>query len=230
MLRTRDRLVAVVAAAVGAAALLLTAAFVESPSTPAELFANDPAAQRDLLALVAAGERAAYLVEYTSARVLAAGESRAERMVEARLPPRRVVVASTTAVVDIGDDRTRCTATDVGAQCLPEERPSTLAASEVYRTALDEGIYAVRETGGRNIAGEEARCFELAAVRGLLPDLGLIGERCFAADGIPLATRVADALVDDRRTALVVRRDVAVEDLTALLDRFAAGSGDPVTS
>ncbi|HEX5614524.1 MAG TPA: hypothetical protein VFZ83_05165 [Acidimicrobiia bacterium] len=230
MPRPRDRVVGVAVATLASVALLVTAVIVESP--PIDLaFANDPAAQADLVALIGASEQARYLVEFSTTRTLPDGSSRAEPVTEAQVPPRRVVVGASTATIDIGADRTRCTMTDEGAQCLPEPRdPDALTSAQVYDAALVRGIYAVRPAPARRIAGEPARCFELVAVAGVLPDLGLVAERCFAADGIPLADRVATSSVDDRRVARSVRRDVDADDLAALLDRFGAVSEEAAAS
>lgn len=205
-------------------ALAVTALVVDSPPAPERLFANDPQAQRDLVRLLVAGERARYLVEFTTTRSLPDGESRAEPVVEAQIPPRRVVAGASTATIDFGSARTRCTVTDVGAQCLPESSaPDTaLATSRVYDAALTAGVYAVRRAPSRTVAGETAACFELVALTGVLPHLGLVAERCLAHDGVPLADRAATASVDDQRTAVFVRRDVDRDDLAALLDRFVS--------
>ena len=222
----RDRVVGVAAAVLTSVALVVTAVVVESPPRPDGLFANDRAAQRDLVRLLGAAERAHYLVEFTTTRSLPSGEVRAEPVVEAQIPPRRIVAGAATATIDIGASRVRCTVTDVGTQCLPEHRATqALSAAQVYDTALDEGVYAVRRAPGRTVAGERAHCFVLVAVTGVLPDLGLVAERCLAADGVPLADRVATGTVDDERTALFVRRDIDRDDLAALLDRFESEPG-----
>jgi hypothetical protein len=210
----------------GSVLLLVVAGVVQSPAPHGTPFVSDPGAERDLVALVRAGDRARYLVEFTSTRVVAGGATRTETVTEGQVPPRRVVAGASSATVDLDDRRVRCTATDVGVECLPEDTdPDGLPAWRVYETAFAEGLYAARRLGSRAIAGEAAQCFELVAVDGVLPALGLVGERCLAADGVPLAARVATSTLDDRRVAVSVRRDVDADDLAALLDRLGPDPG-----
>jgi hypothetical protein len=188
------------------------------------VFETDPRALDAFTALLDARDRGSWLVDFAFDRELAGGAHRRESITEAQVPPTRVLVSATTATVDLGSRRVVCTATDGAASCRRDTGTAgALPASSVYREAVTRGVYALRSGPDRRVASEEARCFELVAVTGAIDGLGLAAVHCFAADGVPLWTRVAHAGSIDTREARVVTRSVSRRALAELLDPFLEG-------
>lgn len=228
-----DRRVAAAGFLAAAAALAVTTALADPrPPPDGGTVRHDPAALAELTALLDAGDRGSWVVEYDYRRVLADGRATGARVTHARGDTVRITRDATSAEVVAGSARYHCTIVGEEVQCLASD-PSgeePLSRAEVVRTVVDLGAYAVTRLPGGTYAGEPARCFRVVAVRGVLAALGAETVQCLAADGVPLRTRVAGAVRTDEWVAVAVERDPPPERYTALLRELALSAGAPATT
>jgi hypothetical protein len=216
-----DRRVALLVLLLAGAAIVVTIA--TAGSGPSE----DEAARRDLLALARAQERTPWLVEFRSVRELSDGRELPQRVTEANRPPVHVRAAGGTVTVDYGDRVDSCTTVDGKSQCLERDDDPSVATASVYANVARLGAYRIERAPDRAVAGETARCFRLVAVRRAWPQLGTRTEQCYAADGVPLWSRLDRAGARDTRTAVNVQRRVpaaVIEELLAQLEEDQASA------
>src|SRR5438128_1432094 len=93
--------------------LVIAAAFARAPlphtRAPAlAIPANDPAAARELVALMRAGERGRWIVEYDFTRRLAGGRVLREQGNEGRSDGWHVVITGTAMTIEHGDETSSC--------------------------------------------------------------------------------------------------------------------------
>ncbi len=227
MRRSADRRIAIGAFALAALVLVCTGAVVGSPEQKPDR--NDPAAARELVALMRAGEREHWLVASDFTRTLADGRTLRQRMREGRTRLLHVLVSGTAMTVERGNHGFVCNLVEERSSCNTVRTRRALPASEVLRVAVSTGAYGVTRESSETIAGERARCFRVFATgNGRLIDLGAETDLCFAGDGIPLSQRIvrpADAV--DERIATSVRRGAtprAIEQLERSFGPSADGS------
>jgi hypothetical protein len=223
-----DRRTAVFAFLVAAIVVLATAGIARSIAPAGEL--PDPYAANDLVALMAAGERGSWSVNYDFTRTLADGRVLNESMQEARNPSLHLLLSGTSMTVDTPKRSYDCNLVEGRWPCTGSTAGAVLPPSEVLRVALAHGWYVVTRAPGSVIAGEQAECFRvLATGDGQLPDIGTETDRCLAADGVALSERVVHSTGDvDARVARSVLRGVstaAIETLAHGFDPKTAGGG-----
>ena len=217
------------AAGIGAAAalgLLITAGLA---SYPARLPTPDPAAARDLVGLLRAGEGRNRLATYDFTRTLANGRQLRATMREGRAARLHVLISGTAMSIDSPTRTYDCTLVGAQSACRETSAARTLPESEVLRVAVAAGAYGVTRLPATTIAGEPASCFRvLATGHGGLPALGVETDECLAADGISLRDRVVHTTGDvDERTATQVRRRVSAGEVEALAQGFDPEAGRP---
>lgn len=219
--RAIDRRVAAGCFLVAAIVMLVTVVFASAPVP--ETDRRDPAAARDLVALMRAGERGHWIASYDFTRTLENGRALRERMREGRTPALHVVINGSAMTVEHRDRTYECNLLHDRSGCQQATVGTSLPASEVLRIAVAAGAYSVVDRPGETIAGMQARCFRARATgRGGLPGLGVETEQCFAADGVPLRQVVVRAPgVVDEQVATSVRRRVTTGAVDALAKTFA---------
>ena len=167
-----------------------TAAFATAP-LPAVL-ARDPAAARDLVALMRSGERGGWIVTYDFTRTLANGRVLRQRGTEGRSAPWHVAILGTDMTIERGDVTYTCALVGDRSGCRRTADRAALPESEVVRVAVASGSYDVVREPGTTIAGRSARCFRMRATgQGSLPDFGVQTDRCLSDEGMPLRLVVA---------------------------------------
>jgi hypothetical protein len=231
MARPIDRVVAAVVVVVASVAVLTTTALVHSPAP-----GRDDDALLDFVRLLEAGDDATWLVQYAAERSSGADRRVSYALVDANRPPVRVRSGLGSVTVTTPETSITCTDVDDESSACHDvtgdtTRPPGLVAAAIAQVVLD-GAYALEPAPGRDVAGEAARCFRAEHRSG--PTLGSLGTRsvhCFAADGVPLRTRVERFGVVDERTATAVSRAVTADDLLELLapfgDRLADSGAAP---
>lgn len=224
-----DRRTALAAWAVAVSGLLVAVGVSGAPAVSV----HDPVAFGELVELLDASERGAWLVEYRFERRRHDGTTLAVETVEARRRRVHVVRAPAAVTVELGDRVFECSALgpDGGrAGCVVRRGEPVLATADVLRALVGDGTYAVQTLTGEWIAGERARCFRVMATRGFVPEVGLVRELCFTGDAVPLRTMVLDVNGRDERVARRVVRDPGARVLAQLfadLDLPATGRGRP---
>jgi hypothetical protein len=223
--RQFDRRVAAGAFGLAAVAVFATLGFAGSSGPVADR--ADPAAARELLTLMRAGERGSWSVTYDFTRTLAGGRTLRQSMQEARVSSLHVLRSGSVMTVEQGTRSFNCNLVARRPACTESAAGTALPPSEVLRVAVSVGAYTVAEDAGATIAGERARCFRvLAAGRGQLPDLGIEADLCLTANGVSLRQRIVRASGDtDERRARVVAAPVtraAVRDVARGFDPSAA--------
>ena len=191
-----DRPIAIVAFCLAAIGLVCGAAFARAPvpETHASALtspANDPASARDLIALMRAGERGHWIVEYDFTRRRADGRVLRQQGEEGRSGAWRVVITGTAMTIEHGDATSSCdlVGAEYGCQKAPARR--SLAGSRVVRVVVDAGAYSVSRRPDITIAGIRAQCFRMRATgQGSLYDFGVQTEVCMSREGIPLQLSV----------------------------------------
>ena len=213
-----DRRVAWVAVAFGAVGLACTAGLTDAPAAAPVVSRPDPAAARELVALMRAGEHTSWLATYDFTRTLPGGSELRQVMREGRTPSLHVLYSGTAMTVERGNrtyvcnlvaDRSSCDATP-GGRALP--------ASEVLRVAVSTGAYAVSRLPTWRIAGQPSRCFRVFAVGpATLPDLGTDTDTCLFTDGVPSSQRIVRTTgTIDERVARSVERGVSTAAVVVL--------------
>ena len=219
-----DRRIA--AGLLGAAALvvLLTAGFA---AAPALLPAPDPAAARDLVAQMRAGEGRSWVATSDFTRTLANGRELRVATQEGRVPGLHVLAAGSSMTIDTATHTYSCTLVAGRSACHEQGNGRALPESDVLRVAIAAGAYGVSRLPSETIARERASCFRvLATGRGGLPDVGVETDLCLAADGVVLRDRVVRATGDvDERTVLQIRRGVDRAAVDALAQGFDPETG-----
>jgi len=225
-----DRRVAVVAVVVGAIALSCTAAAVRSPA-PVAAARRDPAAARELVARMRAGERASWLATYDFTRTLADGRVLRQTMREGRKNSLHVLMSGSAMTVERGNRTFECNLVTGQSSCHATPGGRSLPASEVLRVAVAVGAYDVTVLPSETIADEDARCFRVRATgSGQLTDLGTETDLCLFDDGVPARQRVERSTgAIDQRDAHTVKRGVSTAAIDALERSFAPGApaGNP---
>jgi hypothetical protein len=187
-----DRRVAIGGLSLAAVGLLCTVAFARAPrpdipvAAPAAP-AGDPAAARDLVALMRVGERGRWIVHYDFTRRITDGRVLRQRGEEGRSGGWHVVVTGTAMIIEHGRESSSCDLVGAEYGCRQGPRRRTLPESTVVQVVVDTGSYTVVRRPDTTIAGMRARCFRMRATgQGSLPDFGAQTDRCLSAAGIPL--------------------------------------------
>ena len=222
-----DRRVAVGGFSLAAVVVLCAAAFARAP-LPA-IAVRDPAAARDLVALMRAGERSGWIASYDSTRTVANGMTMHQRSREGRSTTLHVVVSGTTMTIERRRRSYDCSLVGKRFGCEESTAGSTLPASEVLRVAVAIGAYDVVRQPDVTIAGLRARCFRVRATgHGSLPDLGVETDNCLTDAGISLRwVRVRPPGTVDERVATAVQSRATTRDVEALAERFARNPARP---
>ena len=150
-----DRRVAVGGLLLAAIALVSTAAAARAPLP--EIFVRDPAAARDLVALMRAGERGRWIVRYDFVRTLANGRVLRERASEGRSSSWHVVITGAAMTLERGDRSYACDLVGNRSDCKKIPGGAALPESEVVRVAVAAGAYDVVRQPDATIAGFRAR-------------------------------------------------------------------------
>jgi hypothetical protein len=223
-----DRRLALGAFSLVAVVLLGVVAVARAPLP--EIYTNDPAAARDLVALMKVGERGSWIVSYDFTRTLANGRVLREAMSEGRSPTLHVVITGSSMTIDRSNGSYDCAVVGARTGCERTSRRPSLPASEVLRVAVSLGAYDVVREPGKTIAGMRAQCFRVRATGGGgLPDLGVETELCLSRGGIVLRRAVVRPPGDvDEEVASSVRVGTTRAAVDALARSFAprnSGSG-----
>lgn len=216
-----DRQVAIGALLLSAILVLSAVPFARAPLP--EILVRDPAAARELVGLMRAGERGRWIVTFDSTRTLAGGQTRRQRVEEGRSSSLHVVISGTAMTIERGDRLYECDVVGDGSGCKESTDGAALPASEVLRVVVATGAYNVVRQPNMTVAGQRARCFRVRATgHGSLPHLGVEANYCFAADGISLLMRVVRPPGNvDEQVATSVRRRASVRDIEAMARTFA---------
>ena len=216
-----DRRVAVGGLVLAAIALVSTAASARAP-LPAVLV-RDPAAARDLVALMRAGEQGRWIVRYDFARTLADGRVLRQRASEGRSSSWHVVITATAMTLERGARSYVCDLVGNQSECKKASSAAALPESEVVRVAVAAGAYNVVRRPDATIAGLPARCFRMRATgQGSLPDFGVETDRCLTESGIPLRLIVVRPPGNvDEQVATSVRPGASAALVQALAASFA---------
>ena len=222
--RAVDRWIALGALAVVAVVLATTAAFSHAPLPEVDI--RDPAAARDLVALMRLGERGHWIASYDFTRTLADGRVLRERMSEGRSSTLHVVITGSSMTIDRSNGSYDCEIVGKRAGCERTGVGATLPASEVLRVAVSLGAYNVVRLPDVTIAGLRARCFQVRGTgQGGLPELGVETDLCLAKDGIALKSAVVRPPADvDEEVATSVQPRVTSTAVDALAESFAPGT------
>jgi hypothetical protein len=206
----------------GAIALVCTVGIARSPGPAPVVNRPDPAAARELVALMRAGEGASWLATYDFTRTLANGSELRQVMREGRTPSLHVLYSGSAMTVERGNQTYVCNLVDDHSSCDATPGGRALPASEVLRVAVSVGAYAVHRLPGRVIAGQPAHCFRVFATgAATLPDLGSDTDTCLFTDGVPASQRIVRTTgAVDERVARSVRRGVRTSAIEALKRSF----------
>jgi hypothetical protein len=178
-----DRRVAIGSFSLAAIGLLCVVTLARAPAPPV----RDPAAARDLVALMRLGERGRWIVEYDFTRTNADGRVLRHGGEEGRSGAWHVVIAGTAMTLEHGRGSSACDLLGARYGCKPTPGGRAVPESTVVRVVVAAGAYDVTGRPDARIAGVRARCFRMRATgRGSLPDFGVETDRCLARDGIPL--------------------------------------------
>ena len=151
-----DRHVAAGAFLVAAIVMLCTVAFTHAP-LPA-IVVRDPAAARDLVALMNSGERGEWIVTYDFSRTLANGRTLRQRADEGRSSSWHVVILGPAMTIERGGRTFACAVVGGRSGCRRTSDGSALPESAVVRVAVATGAYDVVRKPDTTIAGLSARC------------------------------------------------------------------------
>jgi hypothetical protein len=203
---------------------------VERLPRPHDLPRTDTRARDDLLALLSRGGRATWWVDSDFVRTVGT-RTLDDHVTEVNRPPDHLVVGLGGLRGTLDGHALSCTPATGGPLCSGAAAPAVSGAA-AYAALTDPttGSYALRNTGGRLIAGLAARCFRLDwNERGTNQPFGTRATACFSSDGVPLALDAERAGASDTTTARTVRRTFTRADLDALLEPYlGAGPSHPV--
>jgi hypothetical protein len=207
---------------VAAIVVMCTAAFASAP-LPAVL-ARDPAAARDLVALMRSGERGGWIVTYDFTRTLANGRVLRQRATEGRSASWHVAILGTAMTIERGAVTYTCALVGDRSGCSKTADRAALPESEVVRVAVASGSYDVVREPGTTIAGRRARCFRMRATgQGSLPDFGVQTDRCLSDEGMPLRLVVVRPPGNvNEQVATTARNRATPAQVKALAATFAA--------
>lgn len=196
-------------------------AFTHAP-LPA-IVARDPAAARDLVALMHSGERGRWIVTYDFTRTLAGGRTLRRRGDEGRSSSWHVVILGPAMTIERGGRTFACAVVGGRFGCRKTSDGAALAESTVVRVAVAAGAYDVVRKPDTTIAGLRARCFRMRATgQGSLPDFGVETVRCLSDEGIPLRLFVVRPPGNvNEQVATAVRRRATPEQVKTLAASFA---------
>ena len=217
-----DRVVAASALVLTAGALLITTGV--SRVAPPALALNDPAAANRLIALMQRGEHATYIADYAISE--ANGRFQSTETV-AQTTGTYLERAGSSLQIQHNGVAYDCESAGVNGGCARVGAvQKSLPDSEVILVANLIGAYGVFRAGSRTIAGEKAECFRLAAISSAheLSGIGNEEDACYAADGIPLRTRLVKATGIDERVAQRVLRTWDRRAISSLLAGFESPS------
>jgi hypothetical protein len=202
--------------------LVCAVGIVHAPGPTPVVNRPDPAAARELVALMRAGEGASWLVTYDFTRTLPNGSKLRQVMREGRTPALHVLASGSAMTVERGNQTYVCNLVANRSSCDATPGGRALPASEVLRVAVSVGAYAVRPLPGRVVAGQKSRCFRVFATgSATLPDLGTDTDMCVFTDGVPSSQRIVRTTgVVDERVARSVKRGVATSAIEALERSF----------
>ncbi len=211
--------------AVAAVAIAAVVAFAGGDSNTID----GPRVARDLLVIAKRGDLDTYRADYTTTRRRGTSLTlRAEVRVWVRAQPALdAELAGGQLTVSTASGAWICTQVSGKPTCLQQSATSALLSGATpYAVALASGRYTVTRDADRRIAGETARCFSvrLRSTAIELQGLGTRLDACFAADGVPLWTRLEHDGVDDVREARQVTRAVPPADLAAVARAYTDGS------
>src|SRR6185503_10108220 len=133
---------------------MCTAAFATAP-LPA-VRARDPAAARDLVALMRSGERGGWIVTYDFTRTLANGRVLRQRATEGRSASWHVAILGPAMTIERGALTYSCALVGDRSGCSKTADRAALPESEVVRVAVASGSYDVVREPGTTIAGRRA--------------------------------------------------------------------------
>lgn len=199
------------------------------PSVPARPSGNpavsEPELRMELLVAYERSRRQTWLVEFDFRRRLGNGGRLDLRVIELNRPPDHLVAGLGGLSGRVDGQRVACGDVEGQAVCAPggpavpyeEELANQLGE---LRDVLQPPAkwYAVEEGRPRVVAGERTRCYLLRRIVDVpAPPYGERAEYCFAADGVPLLTRIERREGTDERVAVEVRRQVSEADIEALL-------------
>ena len=221
MQRPIDRRVAAGGFSVAAIVMLCAVGFARAPLPAIDV--RDPAAARDLVGLMRAGERGRWIASYQYTRTLANGRTLRQLVREGRGESLHVVIAGTTMSIESGDRSFDCNTVGDRAGCTRSPVGKSLPDSEVLRVAVAIGAYDVVRRPDATIAGLRAHCFRVRATgEGGLPDLGVETDQCLSAGGITLRLLVVrpPGTVDDQ-VATDVQRSATTRQVVNLARSFA---------
>jgi len=183
----------------------LPAVRAHGPVTPA----NDPAAARELVALMRAGERGRWIVQNDFTRSLTDGRELRQRGEEGRSGGWHVIITGTAMTIEHGEESSSCDLVGAEYGCRKDPGGRVLPESTVVRVVVDSGAYNVERLPDMTIAGVQAHCFRMSATgQGSLPDYGARTDRCLSDDGVPLrlvVVRPTSVVEEHLATSLTLR-------------------------
>ena len=202
-----------------AVVLLGAVGIARSPAPAAE---RDPAAARDLVALMRVGERGSWLARYDFTRTLANGRALRQPMSEARNSAVHVLISGSAMTVERGNREFDCNLVGERVACHESTTGRLLPASTVLRVAVSVGAYEVSPRPSATIAGQSAQCFRvLGSGGGQLSDIGTETDMCLSASGVPLSQRVVHPTgAVDERVARSIEAPAPTRTIEALRRSF----------
>jgi hypothetical protein len=218
-----DRQVAVASVALAAIGLLCVVAVARAPAP----HGRDPAAARDLVALMRLGERGRWIVRYDYMRTNADGRVLRQAGEEGRSGAWHVVISGTAMTLEHGRDSSACDVIGARYGCKRTPGGRALAESTVVGVVVAAGAYDVTRRPDTTIAGLRARCFRMRATgRGSLPDFGVETDRCLTRDGIPLRLVVVRPPGQvEEHLATSIRREATPKQVLGLALARGSASG-----
>ena len=181
-----DRRAAVGAFAIAAVSLavvtLLAPATALVHSAPPARRVRDPAAARDVVALMRAGERGSWSAAFDFTRTLADRRVLRESMQEARDPVMHVLRSGSSMTVQRAGRNYDCNLVEGRSVCTEVGSGAVLPASEVLRVAIAAGAYDVTRLPDTVIAGERTRCFRVRRERPGISSRHRVGDRPVSRD------------------------------------------------
>jgi hypothetical protein len=199
----------------------------ERPRSPASVTpaVPEPQLRVEFLATYARSRRATWLVTFDFRRRLVNGGRLDLEVVEVNRPPDHLIAGLGGLSGSVGGRRVVCDQVAGRELCAPEgeampfEDELASELSELWDVLQPPAKWYAVETGRpREIAGEGARCWVLRKIVTVpSPPYGERAEYCFAADGVPLLTRIERREGTDERIAVDVSRRVTQADVDAVL-------------
>jgi len=219
--RTFDRRLAWFA--VGLTAVIFAVVTARNDAHPPDAALNDPAATRQMLRLMRAGETVNSIVEYAFTRTVPGvpGEYRAT-ITEVQWGDARISRTSDTLLIDLPGRAYDCERVDDTAQCAPKPPDTSLPQSQVFALATALGAYNVLPLPSRTIAGQSAQCYEVKSGEPgrSLPGIGRETDVCLAPDGVVLSTRRVSDTATEAQDAQRVLRQVDRDTVSGVFSGF----------